>query len=184
LNIEHKALQKAKAFDTATLTEIYDQFSPGIYRYAYRLLGDTTLAEDCLADTFSRFLKSLQMGQGPDQHLQAYLYRIAHNWITDHYRRQTPIITQLSEEMEDPGLTQMHEEIEQRLIGQRVRLALRSLTPDQRQVITLKFIEEWDNQEVAISLGKPVSAVKALQHRAIESLRKILKDVKNENQDV
>lgn len=184
MNIEYKALQKAKAFDTAALTEIYDQFSPGIYRYAYRLLGDAALAEDCLADTFSRFLKALQMGRGPDQHLQAYLYRIAHNWITDHYRRQTPIITPLDEEMEDPGLTQMHEEIEKRLIGQRVRLALRSLTPDQRQVITLKFIEEWDNQEVAISLGKPVSAVKALQHRAIESLRKRLKDVKNENQDV
>jgi DNA-directed RNA polymerase specialized sigma24 family protein len=50
-----------------------------------RLLGHASLAEDCVAETFARFLKALQKRQGPRDHLQAYLYRIAHNWIVDLY---------------------------------------------------------------------------------------------------
>lgn len=55
-----------------------------------------------------------------------------------------------------------------------VRAALIQLTPDQRQVIVLKFLEEWSNQEVAEALDKPVGAIKALQHRAINTLRRFL----------
>jgi RNA polymerase sigma-70 factor (ECF subfamily) len=55
-----------------------------------------------------------------------------------------------------------------------VRAALRTLTNDQQQVIMLKFIEGWDNSEIACMVGKPISAVKALQHRALERLKKLL----------
>lgn len=57
---------------------------------------------------------------------------------------------------------------------ERVRAALRLLTSDQRQVIVMRYIEEWSNKEVAQVLGKPVGAVKALQHRALGTLRKLL----------
>jgi len=55
-------------YNLDALGSIYDLYSPGIYRYAMRLLGDETLAEDCVADTFSRFLKVLRLGQGPEDH--------------------------------------------------------------------------------------------------------------------
>jgi RNA polymerase sigma-70 factor (ECF subfamily) len=58
---------------------------------------------------------------------------------------------------------------------QQVRSALALLTPDQRQVITLKYLEEWENEDIARALNKPVGAVKSLQHRAIESLRRLLR---------
>jgi RNA polymerase sigma-70 factor (ECF subfamily) len=48
------------------------------------------------------------------------------------------------------------------------------LTADQRQVIALKFLEGLDNEAIAEVLQKPVGAVKALQHRALASLRRIL----------
>ncbi len=167
-------LTGAKAFDSSALTAIYRQFSPGLYRYALRLLGDDCLAEDCVAETFSRLLKALRAGRGPDDHLQAYLYRIAHNWITDCYRRQpTPTVDldetlktadrQLPEAMADFSLAQAQ-----------VRLAMRSLTPDQRQVITLRFLEGWENEEIAAALQKPAGAIRALQFRALASLRKAL----------
>ena len=57
---------------------------------------------------------------------------------------------------------------------QQVRSALALLTPDQRQVIMLKYLEEWENEDIARALNKPVGAVKSLQHRAIESLRRLL----------
>ena len=83
-------LQQAWRFEEQALAAIYDRFSPGLYRYAWRLLGDVHLAEECVAETFSRFLHALQGGRGPQEYLQAYLYRVAHNWITDYYRRRTP----------------------------------------------------------------------------------------------
>jgi RNA polymerase sigma-70 factor (ECF subfamily) len=64
--------------------------------------------------------------------------------------------------------------VEDKVIQEEVRLSLQALTPDQRQVVTLKYIEGWENEEIAAALQKPVGAVKALQHRAILALKKML----------
>jgi RNA polymerase sigma-70 factor (ECF subfamily) len=57
---------------------------------------------------------------------------------------------------------------------ERVRDALRLLTPEQRQVVVLKYLEEWQNQEIAEAIEKQVGAVKALEHRALNTLKRIL----------
>jgi RNA polymerase sigma-70 factor, ECF subfamily len=56
----------------------------------------------------------------------------------------------------------------------RVRAALLRLPPDQRQVIELRFVEDWSHDAVAAALGKTVEATRALQHRALTALRRIL----------
>ena len=167
-------LRDAKAFDMQALAKIYDRFSPGLYAYALRLLGDPQLAEDCVAETFSRFLKGLRAGKGPDNYLQAYLYRVAHNWVTDQYRRQPPPPLELDETLRAENDLQPEATVERNLEQERVRLALRALTPDQRQVIVLRYLEGWENEAVSAAVSKPVSAVKALQHRALAALRKWL----------
>src|SRR3990172_12815874 len=83
-------LSGARAYDEEALGEIYSRYSPELYRYAVRLLGDVHLAEDCVAATFSRFLQALGRGRGPQAYLRAYLYRVAHNSILDHFRRSPP----------------------------------------------------------------------------------------------
>lgn len=164
----------ARELDQNALAQIYDMYSPGLHRYAYRLLGDQDMAEDCVAETFSRFLKILHARQGPENHLQAYLYCIAHNLITDTYRRHSPIEVELPEDMiEDESLkpeTLFLQDSEKN----KIRLALRSLTPNQQQVVTLRFLEGWSNEEVSVAIQKPVGAVKALQHRALASLHQFL----------
>ena len=171
---EPDLLNGARAFDTQALAVIYDRYSPGLYAYAMRLLGDECQAEDCVAETFSRFLKGLRAGQGPETHLQAYLYRIAHNWITDFYRRQPPPPFELDETLRAEDALQPERLVDQRLEQERVRVALRLLTPDQRQVIILRFLEGWEHEEVAAAVQKPADAVRALQHRALVALRKWL----------
>jgi RNA polymerase sigma-70 factor (ECF subfamily) len=167
-------LQGARAFDRQSLAEIYDQFSPAIYRYAYRLLGSADLAEECVAETFSRFLHTLKRGMGPETHLKAYLYRVAHNWVTDSFRRQPLPELPLDPELHlNPEAEPSHAVVVS-MERERVRSALKLLTPDQRQVIALKFLEEMSNEEVAKVVEKPVGAVKALQHRGIQALRRML----------
>ena len=181
LPTEHDLLKGARTYDLKDLGTIYDRFSPGIYRYAMRLLGDDLLAEDCVADTFSRFLKILRNGQGPKDHLQAYLYRIAHNWITDSYRRQPPVPLELTESMQADHHLLPESQTEERLEQQQIRDALRLLTPDQRQVISLRFLEGWNNAEVSAALGKPVGSIKALQFRGLETLKRVLLKTQKES---
>jgi RNA polymerase sigma-70 factor, ECF subfamily len=171
---EQDLLFSARTYDSSSLGMIYDRYSPGIYRYALRLLGDECLAEDCVSETFSRFLKALGTGLGPQDHLQAYLYRIAHNWITDSYRRQPPPALELDDSLRAGDEVHPENQIDIRIEQERVRQALRTLTPDQRQVVSLRFIEGWENEEVASALKKPIGAIKALQHRAIQTLRRLL----------
>ena len=171
---ERDLLQHASQFKHQALAQIYDAYSPGIYRYAMRLLGDDSLAEDCVADTFSRFLNSLQRKQGPRDHLQAYLYRIAHNWVVDHYRtgRETLELDESFRSEADLPEKEAAKHIRQK----QVREAIQQLSPDQQQVVVLKFLEDWSNEEVAKVLHKPVGAVKSIQHRALDSLRQLLSE--------
>jgi RNA polymerase sigma-70 factor, ECF subfamily len=170
---EHELLQRARQFETQALAQIYDTFSPGLYRYAMRRLGDATLAEDCTADIFRRFLEALQGGRGPGDFLQAYLYRMAHNWVVDHYRGKVNLAEELSEEQRDEQ-ADPEKDTSQTIRRERLRVALRQLTPDQQQVVALKYLEGWENEEIARTLKKPVGAVKSLQHRALAALQKLL----------
>ena len=172
---ETELLHLAHRLDSIALGQIYDIYSPDIYRYAMRLLGNVTLAEDCVSETFSRLLQALSTGRGPRDYLKAYLYRIAHNWITDQYRRERPteeLTETLPSDASTPEETADHGAERARLLQ-----AIRKLTPDQQQVIALKFWNEWDNEEIARSLGKPISAVKSLQHRALMALQKHLQEI-------
>jgi RNA polymerase sigma-70 factor, ECF subfamily len=137
-----------------------------------RLLGDMSLAEDCVSETFARFLKALQEQRGPRNHLQAYLYRIAHNWIVDFYRQHDETY-ELSEALRS-GADLPEDAAAKRIRQKQVRKALQCLTPDQQNVVALKYLEDWCNEEIAQVLHKPIGAVKSIQHRALKSLQKLL----------
>jgi hypothetical protein len=59
---QERLLCQAREFNQNALAEIYDIYSTDLYGYALRLLGDPAAAEECVAETFSRFLKALQTG--------------------------------------------------------------------------------------------------------------------------
>ena len=174
---EKELLQAALRFDQKALAQIYDLYSPELYRYAARFLGDPSVAEDCVADTFSRFLKAINAKRGPKDYLRAYLYRIAHNWVADYYRR-TPEVVELKD-TEPSSESLPEQEVDLRLRQAQTRKAIMQLTLDQQQVIALKYLQGMNNEEVAKTLHKPVGAVKSLQHRALARLEKILSKEKS-----
>jgi RNA polymerase sigma-70 factor (ECF subfamily) len=167
-------LKKAQSLDKKALVEIYDLYSDLLFAYAYKHLGDSQLAEDLVSETFFRFLGALERGGGPKDHLKAYLYRITHNLITDHFRREPPPVL----ELEEDRIPELKPGPSSRLVSkqdsERVRQALRLLTDDQRQVVVLRYLEGWSSQEIAQVMDKSLGAVKALQHRGVAALQRIL----------
>jgi RNA polymerase sigma-70 factor (ECF subfamily) len=160
---------KPSSLDVAAL---YDRYAPELFRYIYHRMGAKTVAEDLTAEVFVR---ALSVKRAPDN-WRAYLYRIAHNLVIDYVRRHPAVLEALPDtipdEQSDPlRLAELHDE------RRRLRRAIARLTPDQQQVIVLKFLEEMSNAEVAVILHKPEGAVKALQHRALDNLRLLLGDV-------
>lgn len=125
-----------------------------------------------MAETFERFLQAVHRGGGPRDHLQAYLYRVAHNWITDFYRRQPPPSMELDTNLRSSS-NPVQSTIEN-MESESLRAALMQLTPEQSQAIALKHLEGWTNKEISSAIGKSEGAVKALQRRGLKTLKQIL----------
>ena len=173
---EKRLLAETIFLSKQDIVELYEQFSPYLYRYAVRLLGDVDLAEDCVSDTFSRYLQSLSKGGGPRENLRAYLYRTAHNWVIDHFRRNSKEAVSIQAiDMVDPIDSPANQlSIDQE--REKVRKALLRLPIDQQQVIMLRFLDDLPHEQVAEIMGRTIEATRALQYRALSALRSILKD--------
>jgi RNA polymerase sigma-70 factor (ECF subfamily) len=171
---EDQLIARAKDLVEQALAEIYDTYSTQIFRYAVRLLGNRDLAEECVAETFSRLLQAFYKGGGPQRYLRAYIYRVAHNWVTDYYRRQPlPEMDIDDHEPVEPGSNPALE-VAEMMEKERVRAAILRLPAEQQQIIQLRFLENWSHEEVAQVLGKSTDATRSMQYRAIGSLRRML----------
>jgi RNA polymerase sigma-70 factor (ECF subfamily) len=97
---------------------------------------------------------------------------MAHNWISDYYRRE-PIHAELQEDERSP-LEGPEETTKLRQRQENLRKALQVLTPDQQQVIVLKYMHGWKNKDIARSLDKSLEAVKSMHLRALAALQRLL----------
>ena len=172
---ERALLERAKRYDEAALGELYDQYAPRIYAYIYSRLGDAQLAEDLTGDVFVRLMGAIQSERFWRTSFQAWLYRIAHNLVVDTFRRHRPtadveLNEQLATSQDDvPSL------VAQRLSYRHLRAAIADLTPDQQQVLALRFGEGMTARQAADVMRKSTGAIEALQHRALARLRRLLK---------
>lgn len=156
------------------LADIYDQHYLPIYRFIFRQVGNVEVSRELTSEVFHRMLKYNQNEENYIQSIVPWLYCVARNLVVDYYRRQQyrdylPLNDEIIESSYNTA-----EAAENRISAEKMRLALQKLTPDQRQVILLKFVEGFSNQEVADALSKPIGAVKSLQHRALVALRHLL----------
>lgn len=171
-----RLLNRIQQFDTQALSEVYDTFSPRIYGYVYRRTGQVDTAQDITAETFHRLLVALKRESGPRDNLSAWLYRVAHNLIVDYYRHRSLEET-LELDVESLARTQPEQDqgIQKELEAE-TRAALLQLTTLQQQIIVLRFLEGLSLKETAQIVQRDVSAVKALQHRALNSLRRLIEE--------
>jgi RNA polymerase sigma-70 factor (ECF subfamily) len=173
---EHDLLRGARALEEAALGEVFDIYYPVLYRYIYQHIYHRETAEDLTAEVFTRMLEQLAKGCGPQTHLRAWLYRVAYNVVIDHSRRQVHRDHDCLDERTAFAHGDVEGEAEHSLLRDRARAALGQLTPDQRAVLILKYLEGYGNREVAEMMGTTIGAIKALQHRGLEAMRRCLSE--------
>lgn len=156
---EHELIRRARRYDADALAEIHTRYSRPIYNHIYHWTGDRSVAEDLTTDVFMQLLGAIDAVDSETQ-LRVLLYRIAGHLIIEHQRRQPAQPNTAS------GGTQRPE----------LRQAIRRLPPELQQVLVLKLAEGMSNAEVGHVIDRTENAVKALQHRALVALSRLMRD--------
>jgi RNA polymerase sigma-70 factor (ECF subfamily) len=168
-----KLVERAQAGERDALEELYLIHFDRIYSYLHMTVGNRPDAEDLTTQTFLRMLESIGRFRFQSAPFSAWLFRIAHNLSMDHFRANRR--WQPEEEVPEPADSEERSAEDEAFqsIGRKSLLELiDSLSHEQQQVLTLKFVFNFSNREAATVLGKTEGAVKSLQHRALVSLQK------------
>jgi len=171
---EENLVRRAKQRDGQAFAQLYEAHFDKIYRYMALRRGDRTEAEDMPQQVFLSALQSISSFQWKGVPFTAWLFRIAHNQAIDYLRKKSKQpATMLNESLasggDDPELM-----VERSIDIEELLLATRRLTEAQREVISLRFTSGLSIAEVARIMGKSQGAIKALQHSAILTLRKVM----------
>jgi RNA polymerase sigma-70 factor (ECF subfamily) len=159
---------------------LYDHYVDFVYRYVLYRVGDQTLAEDLVSETFLRALRRIGSFTWQGRDIGAWFVTIARNLILDHAkssrtRLEFPTADILAA-ADTPGATGPEESVLAGL-GRRALLdAVRALAPDQQECVVLRFLEGLSVRETALAMGKKEGAVRALQLRAVRTLARRLLD--------
>jgi len=171
--ILYDLVTRAKNKDDEALSALCEYIYGRVYGFVYFRVNHREDTEDLTGDIVMKIIKALDRQKG---NFHAWMYRIARNAVIDFYRRRGV--------RKEVSLTDMYDEpVDERarineniLTQEKLRLGLRALTADQQEVIVLRFIEGYTNEEVAARMKKTIGAVKLLQFRALRALRKYFRN--------
>ena len=165
-NPDERTLIEAAQADPARFVDLYERHFHRVYGYVIRRTGHRAEAEDITSEVFERALTNLSRFEWRGAPFAAWLYRIAANVLADR-RRQTA--RDSDEAPPDVPDGREWDEIERRAI----LFQLVERLPDlQRQVIEMRFVDGRSIREIAAALDRSDGAIKQLQLRALENLRK------------
>jgi RNA polymerase sigma-70 factor (ECF subfamily) len=161
--------------DSNAFGELYDRFVERVYRYLYFRTGSHPEAEDLTEQVFLKAWEAMGRYRWQGRPFVAWLYRLAHNSHIDYVRTQRPTTSLNNDdrpiELASPAAAVA---LSRALDADLLSRALGELTVDQQQVIVMKFIDGLDNEQIAQSMDKREGAIRALQMRALLSLRRVL----------
>ncbi len=168
-------LTRARSGDEHAFALIYRDVQPALLRYSRA--NAPGHGEDITAEVWLEVTKALRRFDGDEQGFRAWTFTIARRKIIDHVRRDARRPTILLEDPEELCLRETRDVAEDYEDADATRRALtlvRTLPPDQAEVILLRVVAGLDNSQVAGLLGKTPGAVRVLSHRGLRRLATIL----------
>lgn len=160
--------------DRASFERIYHLLVDELYAYVRAQVQDDTVAEDLIANVFLKAWRSARRYRSGSDSFRRWIFGIARNEVRDHWRTNRRLIELHEHDVSDESDTMLQDDPDgaRRLVYR----ALAILTPDQRQVVVLRYFDNKSHEEIATILGKREGAVRALQLRALRRMRKVMDD--------
>ena len=168
------AKTKKRAELENALLQVYEQSYDRVARYLFSRIGNQHEAEDLASDTFMKALEALDSYHDRGLPMEVWIFKIAHNLYVDYIRKENKrknvnidrIVIAVAPEAE--AIAEMNDDIEQ------LSNAMEHLTPNQKEVIALRFYSGLKSSECAQVLGKNHGAVREMQSAALRTLRQVL----------
>ena len=177
---EQAYIEKAQTGDAACFGRLYDHYLTPIYRFIALKVGTRQEAEDLSHEVFISAWQKLPTYQAQGFPFSSWLYKIARNRVIDYYRTKKTHLSIDDEVSVDEDMFGVQSEIDNVLdVGldiAAVKVAMQQLTPEQREVVQLRFLDELSPAEIAKLLDKREGTVRIIQHRAIHKLKQLLGD--------
>lgn len=168
-----------RAGNPDAIAEVYLQVAPALRAFLRAEVRHGEVADDLVEHTFVELLEARATIRGGGRALRAWLFRAARNNLYDWRRRAArradhELGQELTATLEDPDPNPETVAGERDALAE-IRAALGELSPDQREVLELRLVAELTTAEVAELTGRTVGAVKALQHRGLAKLARVLR---------
>jgi RNA polymerase sigma-70 factor (ECF subfamily) len=162
--------QQCKSGDAQAFGVLYDRYIEKIYRFVYYKTFVKETAEDITSDVFHKAFQKINSFDETKGTFSAWIYRIARNAVIDHYRtaKKTVPIEDIFELGESDRTEEAHDAL---LALSKVQNFMKTMTPRQREIITLRLWEERSYREIAEIIGGTEDSVKMAFSRAIRDLR-------------
>ncbi len=166
----------AQGGDGEAFGQLYDRYVDTVFRFIYFRVNDRALAEDFTSETFLRALRRIGTITYQGRDIGAWFITIARNIVLDHmksarHRLEITTADTVEGNLQGHDQTQSTENaVLDTLASERLMEAVAKLGDEQRECITLRFIQGLSVSETAAVMGKNDGAIKALQHRAVRKL--------------
>ncbi|HEX8003433.1 MAG TPA: ECF subfamily RNA polymerase sigma factor, BldN family [Mycobacteriales bacterium] len=167
---------RAQAGEAEAFGALYDRYVDMVYRYVYYRVGNQSLTEDMVSETFLRALRRIGSFTWQGRDFGAWLVTIARNLIADHYKSSRYKLEVQTADMLDADRAQdgPENEVLDSITNLTLLEAVKMLGAEQQECIVLRFLQGFSVTETALAMGKNEGAIKALQYRAVQSLKRLL----------
>ncbi|WP_127784068.1 sigma-70 family RNA polymerase sigma factor [Rhodococcus sp. X156] len=170
-------VRAAQAGDTDAFGQLYDRYVDIVFRYVLFRVNDRTLAEDLTSETFLRALRRIASITYQGKDVGAWFVTIARNIVLDYMKSSRHRLEfSTAEILDSDSADDPEDEVITASIVAELLDCVRQLGDDQRECIVLRFLQGMSVSETAAAMGRNEGAVKALQHRAVRRLAKLVPD--------
>jgi RNA polymerase sigma-70 factor (ECF subfamily) len=172
---EDKFVERAIKRDQGAFTTLYDRYVDLIYRHICFRISDQKEAEDLTQEVFVKAWKAINKYRKTEAPFKAWLLTIARNLVFDYYKARKKVVS-LDEvdRIEEPSKENIEQEFEDQENLNYLKSAISKLEGDKQKVLLMHFIDDFSYSEIAKALKKTEGAVRVIQFRALNELKKIL----------
>ena len=154
-------------------SQVYDQYIEKIYRFVYLKVNSQEIADDITSKVFLSGWETYQKDQAGIKNMNAFLYQIARNAVTDHYREKAKKST-VSHDAIPEVIDVRANTYEKAVLSsdiEVIKLSIQGLKKEYQDVLIWHYLEDMHPEQIAEILDKPVGTIRVMIHRGLKALK-------------